>query len=106
MRASLQTLAALDAKTVLYCHAPVEAGPQLLHDNIAYFDALERACRAFLRANPLAAPADGADLITLTGCRYEDVTPPTDLWRNIDIHYRTVAHAAQLQMMLKWLAWR
>lgn len=106
MRASLRTLAALDAKTVLYCHAPVEAGPQLLYDNIAYFDALERACRIILRANPSAALTEDADLIPLTGCRYEDVTPPTDLWRNVDVHYRTVAHAAQLQMILKWLAWR
>jgi glyoxylase-like metal-dependent hydrolase (beta-lactamase superfamily II) len=106
MRASLQTLAALDAKAVLYCHAPVEAGPQLLRDNIAYFDALEHACRTFLRANPSAILAEDADLITLIGCRYEDVTPRTDLWRNVDVHYRTVAHAAQLQMMVKWLAWR
>jgi glyoxylase-like metal-dependent hydrolase (beta-lactamase superfamily II) len=105
MRASLAKLAALDTKTVLYCHAPVEAGPQLLHDNIAYFDALEAACRTVLaRGVAIDLPEGDADVIALTGCRYDDVTPHTDLWRSVPELYRTEHHAAQLRTMLAWLA--
>ena len=106
MRASLAELASLRAETVLYCHAPVDAGPQLLHDNIAYFDALERACRSYLTTHPSSTPPDDADLIRLTGCHYEAVTPQTGSWRAVDAHYRTEGHAAQLRMMLAWLTSR
>lgn len=103
MRASLAELASLCAETVLYCHAPVDAGPQLLLDNIAYFDALERACRSYLTTHPSSTPPDDADLIQLTGCRYEDVTPQFGPWRDVDAHFRTEDHAAQLRMMLAWM---
>ncbi|HHY57147.1 MAG TPA: MBL fold metallo-hydrolase [Chloroflexi bacterium] len=104
MRASLATLAALNARTVLYCHAPVDAGPQLLHDNLAYFNALERACRAFLEKSPGAElPTDDAALIRLIGCDYADVTPHSSLWREVNAHYRTTGHAEQLRMMITWL---
>jgi len=103
MRASLQTLAALNARAVLYCHAPAAIGAQLLHDNIAYFDALERACRAVPGSLPGDPSVGDADLIAVTGCRYEDVTPQTEHWRHVHDHYRTAAHAAQLRMMLAWV---
>lgn len=103
MRASLDALTAFDARTVLYCHAPVAAGPQLLHDNIAYFDGLERACRA-ARARGLPDPLPaGAALIDRVGCRYADVTPQTDLWRDVNPYYHADGHAEQLHMMLAWL---
>lgn len=105
MRASLATLAALNAQTVLYCHAPVAAGPQLLHDNVAYFAALETACRTFLQRAPDAElPTDDAALLAQIGCDYASVTPPTPLWRDVHDFYRTTGHAAQLRMMLAWLA--
>ena len=104
MRASLTTLAALNAQTVLYCHAPVAAGPQLLHDNLAYFEALESACRTFPQRAPDAeVPPDDAALIAQIGCDYASVTPPTLLWRDVHDFYRTAGHAAQLRMMLAWL---
>jgi len=105
MRASLHALVAFEAKTVLYCHAPTAAGPQLLRDNIAYFDALEQACRAALaHGMPSAELVDDADLIARVGCPYADVTPHTDAWRDVHAFYRTAGHAAQLRMMLAWLA--
>lgn len=105
MRASLAKLAALGAKTVLYCHAPVEAGPQLLHDNIAYFDALETACRgARSRGVVRNLPEDEAEVIALIGCSYDDITPHTAPWLRVPHSYRTEHHAAQLRMMLAWLA--
>ena len=104
MRASLAALAALNAQAVLYCHAPVAAGPQLLHDNLAYFASLETACRTFLQRVPDAElPPDDAALIAQIGCDYASVTPPTPLWRDVHAYYRTSGHAAQLRMMLAWL---
>src|SRR4051794_6073995 len=48
MRDSLTRMAALDAQTALYCHAPVTSGPGLLQQNMAYFDTIEQRCRAAL----------------------------------------------------------
>lgn len=104
MRASLARMAALQPKVTLYCHAPVTIGPQLLHDNIAYFDALERHCRAALARGVPARPDQDADVIDLVGCRYEDVTPAGPMWEEVHEHYRTQGHAEQLRMMLAWLA--
>ncbi len=105
MRASMAALAALNAQTVLYCHAPVAAGPQLLHDNLVYFDALESACRTFLQRVPDAElPPDDAALLAQLECDYASVTPLTPLWRDVHDFYRTTGHAAQLRMMLAWLA--
>ena len=103
MRRSLATLASHQAKRVLYCHAPVEAGPQLLADNIAYFDALEAACRMAWAHGAPWPPLAGVDLIALTDCHYEAITPHTELWRDVHDYYRTDGHAAQLRMMFDWL---
>ena len=104
LRASLEKLAALEARQVLYCHAPVTAGAPLLHDNLAYFAALERACRAVLARGLPADLGDDAGLIARVGCHYADITPHTDLWADVHDQYRIAGHAAQLRMMLAWLA--
>jgi glyoxylase-like metal-dependent hydrolase (beta-lactamase superfamily II) len=57
MRASLAQMAALQAESVLYCHAPVSAGPALLRQNMAYFDKIERQCWAAMARG--ACPLDG-----------------------------------------------
>lgn len=103
MRASLATLAALNAQTVLYCHAPVAAGTQLLHDNLAYFDAVETACRRGLAQGVDASVEGDARLAELLTCRYDEITPQRDLWRDVHPYYRTDGHAAQLRMMLDWV---
>lgn len=103
MRASLAALAALHAQTVLYCHAPMAAGPQLLHDNLAYFDALERACRRGLTQGVDTGAEGDARLAELLACRYDEITPQRDLWRDVHPYYRTDGHAAQLRMMLDWV---
>lgn len=103
MRASLAALANLHATTVLYCHAPVEAGPRLLRDNLAYFDALEAACRAALTQDPGLDPDQIPDLAAALGCAYADVTPRGGIWDEVDAFYRTAGHAEQLRMMLAWL---
>ncbi len=106
MRQSLARLAALDAQTVLYCHAPTESGPQLLQDNITYFDQLEAACRAALARGVPANPPTDADVVALVGLSYETAVPQTAPWQNVHPYYRTEGHAAQLRMMLASLETR
>lgn len=103
MRASIAALAALNAQIVLYCHAPVTAGPQLLRDNLAYFDALERACRRGQAQGVDASTAMEAQLAELLACRYDEITPQRELWRDVQSYYRTDGHATQLRMMLDWV---
>ncbi|MCA9932986.1 MAG: MBL fold metallo-hydrolase [Ardenticatenaceae bacterium] len=101
MRQSLAKLAAIHAETALYCHAPTDIGPQLLHDNITYFDKLEAACRAALARGVPANPAEDADVIELVGLPYAQAVPQIARWQNIHEYYRTRGHAAQLRMMLE-----
>lgn len=104
MRQTLAQLAALNAETVLYCHAPTDVGPQLLQDNLAYFDHLEAACRAALARGVPAHPPENADVIELVGLSYATAVPPTDRWQKVHDYYRTHGHAAQIRMMLASLA--
>ncbi len=104
MRASIARLAALQPTAALYCHAPVACGPQLLRDNLAYFDALEGKCREALArgVEPDAVPDDA--LPGVVDCRYADVTPQTPPWLTVDAATAAQDHARQLRMMLAWLA--
>lgn len=100
MRRSLARLTGVQAQTVLYCHAPVTMGAQLLHDNIAYFDKLEAACRAALeRGVPVDPPAD-ADVIEVVGLPYAAAVPDGETWHSVHEYYRTEGHAQQLRQML------
>lgn len=104
MRQSLSRLAELNAETVLYCHAPATMGPQLLHENIAYFERLEEACR---RAMEQGVPADlrpEADIIKLVGLTYTDAFPNSDRWHEVHNFYQTSGHAQQLRHMLTSMA--
>jgi glyoxylase-like metal-dependent hydrolase (beta-lactamase superfamily II) len=103
LRASLARLASLEPEVALYCHAPVDAGPGLLDDNIAYFDTLEAACRAALDRGVAVDPPPDADLAALVGCRFEDAVP--ERWTGPTVHdfYRTTGHDTQLRQMLAWL---
>jgi glyoxylase-like metal-dependent hydrolase (beta-lactamase superfamily II) len=103
MRDSLARLATLDAETVLYCHAAVETGRQLLHENIAYFDRLEAACRAAVARGIPCDPAADADVIALVGLPYEQAVPGGEAWHTVHDFYRTTGHAQQLRHMLATL---
>lgn len=103
MRQSLAKLAALNASTVLYCHAPVSCGPQLLHDNIAYFDQIEAHCRAAIAKGLLPTNDPNADLATLIELPYLKAVPNDEDWRTVHEWYQTKGHNAQIQTMLTWL---
>ena len=103
MRASLALLAELPANDVLYCHAPVTAGRQLLLDNIAYFDAIELRCRAALARGLSPDVSEDADLVSLVDCPYETAVPDTKEWHDIHDYYKTIGHASQIRAMLQVL---
>jgi glyoxylase-like metal-dependent hydrolase (beta-lactamase superfamily II) len=103
MRDSLAKLAALPAETVLYCHAPVTAGRQLLLDNIAYFNAIEAQCRAALARGLSPELGEDVDVVALVDCKYETAVPDTEPWQNVHDYYKTAGHASQIRAMLHWL---
>lgn len=104
MRASLARLAALGAEQALYCHAPVNSGPQLILDNIAYFDHLERCCRKALAGGAPADPGPEVDVADLVDCPYEAAVPDREAWRSVHPYYQTEGHALQIRMMLQALS--
>lgn len=104
MRQSLADLVALEAETVLYCHAPVTVGRKLLHDNIAYFEALEAACRRALAAGTLPETVGEADdLAVLTGCTFAQAMPADFDETAVHPYYASKGHNAQLRAMVEWL---
>jgi glyoxylase-like metal-dependent hydrolase (beta-lactamase superfamily II) len=104
MRQSLAKLAAMNAETVLYCHAPVTIGPQLLRDNKVYFDKLEEKCRAALARGVSAQTDETADVIALVDCPFVEAVPAGEHWQAIHEFYQTKGHAQQIRMMLESLA--
>jgi len=104
MRQSLAKLAALPAETVLYCHAPVTVGRQLLLDNIAYFNVIEAQCRAALARGINPQPGPDVDVIALVECPWKTAVPDTEIWHNVHDYYKTGGHASQILAMLHWLA--
>jgi glyoxylase-like metal-dependent hydrolase (beta-lactamase superfamily II) len=103
LRASLATMAQMNAETVLYCHAPPTIGPRLLHDNIAYYDALEAACRTALARSLDTDAIPNSELPASLGCEFADAAPTTGAWEEVSPHARTERHAQQLRLMLAWL---
>ena len=104
MRQSLAQMAALAPTQVLYCHAPVTMGPQLLHDNIRYFDMLEARCRAALAKGVPAAPPADADVAALVDFPFAEAVPAGDYADFLNDHHRTAWHPQQIRMMLTYLA--
>ena len=97
-------MAALNPATVLYYHAPVTIGPQLLYDNIAYFDGLESHCREAMARGVPANPGETEDVAALIGYPYEAAVPQTGPWQQVHDFYRHQGHAMQIRMMLEYLA--
>ena len=104
MRQSLTQMAALHLQTVLYCHAPVTMGPDLLQQNIAYFDALEAHCRASLAAGVSADPPADVDVAALINFPFAQAVPAGAYAAFLDEHHRTDWHPQQIRMMLAYLA--
>jgi len=102
IRATLTTLAALDAGTALYCHAPETAGPDLIQANLAYFQTLEERCRAALAADATADPPADADVEALVGFPFAELRPLGQAVTQPEF-YRP-GHRQHIRLMLRWLA--
>ena len=99
MRDSLARLAALNAETVLYCHAPVTIGPGLLQQNMAYFDTIEQRCRAALAHGVPGTPAAAADVEALVGFAFAEALPADADAAALEGFYRP-GHQAAIRAML------
>ncbi len=104
LRESLARLAALHATTVLHCHAPVDMGGQLVHDNLAYFDRLEATCRAALARGVSPDPPPDTDMAALVGLPYDAAVTDDARWQQVSAFFRTSGHAQQIRHMLTWLS--
>ena len=101
LRATLARLAALQPTAALYCHAPETSGPELIADNIAYFDNLEARCHAALARGAPARPDAGADVEALVGSPFATAVQ-TRQGTEIPAFYAE-GHRAHIRMMLEWL---
>jgi glyoxylase-like metal-dependent hydrolase (beta-lactamase superfamily II) len=103
LRASLTAMANLQPQMAFYCHAPPSAGPQLLHDNIAYYDALEAACRSAMERGLTITQLADTELPAALECNFTDVTPTTGAWTSVSPYSRTERHGQQLRLMWAWV---
>lgn len=103
LRASLHNLAAFEATNALYCHAPLTSGPQLIHDNIAYYDTLERTCRTALTRGISITGLDDAALPAALDCPLTAVAPAQGAWQDLDQADLLERHGEQLRYMWEWL---
>jgi glyoxylase-like metal-dependent hydrolase (beta-lactamase superfamily II) len=103
MRGSLARMAALAPATALYCHAPVDSGPGLLRQNMAYFDTVEQRCRAALARGVPGKPDAAADVEALVGFPFAEALPAGADAQALEGFYRP-GHQAALRAMLEYLA--
>lgn len=104
MRASLARLAALEAKWVLYCHAPETIGPALLDANVRYYDLLEERCRTALAKGVPVQPDEDTDVVALVNFPFAEALPAGDFSDFLEPHHATSWHPFAIRQMLQWLA--
>jgi glyoxylase-like metal-dependent hydrolase (beta-lactamase superfamily II) len=110
MRATLARLAALGAERIAVCHGGVSE-PALIAQNLAYFDEVERRCRAALAQTPTLAAQATADTSGADGETLEAATLPyAEALRFVGMapeaaqsFYRRF-HQSALRATLGWLA--
>jgi glyoxylase-like metal-dependent hydrolase (beta-lactamase superfamily II) len=106
MRDSLARMAALNAETALYCHAPVTSGPALLQQNMAYFETIEQRCRDARARGVLSSPTADTDVEALVGFAFADALPADADADALEGFYRP-GHQAAIRAMLEYLTgWR
>jgi len=104
MRASLQKLADRQAKTVLYCHAPVTIGPSLIHANLAYYAGLEAHCRAALAKGIPADPPAEADMAALIDYPFAEAVQVGAFSTFLEPHHQEKWHPHTIRQMLRWVS--
>jgi glyoxylase-like metal-dependent hydrolase (beta-lactamase superfamily II) len=102
MRYSRARMAALDAQTALYCHAPVNSGPALVQQNIAYFNTIEQRCRDALARGVPGIPDPSGDVETLVGFPFIEALPTDADPAALEGFYRP-GHQKAIRAMLGYL---
>jgi glyoxylase-like metal-dependent hydrolase (beta-lactamase superfamily II) len=102
LRTSLTRMLALNPAYTLYCHAPVASGSKILQENVTYFDQLEARCREAIAQGIPGKPAEDADVVKLIDYPLDKAVPPLQ-WESYPPFY-TNGHAAQIRLMLEWVA--
>ncbi len=74
--------------------------PQLLHDNIRYFDLLKTHCRSALARGLPAELAASLDVAALIGLSYENATPSNEHWADVSPWYHGEGHAEHIYLRL------
>lgn len=100
LRDSLEWLQALHTQTVLYCHAD-STGPDVIEQNIAYFDEMERRVRQRLGGLNLLVP-DDSDLEDVIGFAFDELQGVDQLNDEDRAFYRPAHHAA-ITAMIDWV---
>lgn len=101
LRASLQRLQALHAATVLYCHAD-STGPDVIAQNIAYFDEVERRVRAAGARHAAPLRDDNIDLEDVISFPLDEVPGADHLDDDERTFYRRAHHDA-LRATVDWV---
>lgn len=103
LRDSLLWMQALRPEVALYCHAPVTAGPGVLHANSVYFDELEQRCQISLARHDGRLPDESEDVEAFVGFPFSAALPTDlDLQDQTDFYHR--AHQRALRAMLEYVA--
>jgi glyoxylase-like metal-dependent hydrolase (beta-lactamase superfamily II) len=108
MRATLSRLAALGAERIAVCHGG-ESDPALIARNIAYFDEVERRCRAALARTPaLAAQAaesssDGEALERAVALPYSEALQFAGIEPATAQNFYRAFHQSAIRATLGWL---
>jgi glyoxylase-like metal-dependent hydrolase (beta-lactamase superfamily II) len=106
LRASLQRLAAFEADSVLYSHAPGVTDPGLIRHNIRYFDELERRCRTAVSPRPLSDIETSDDPATLIDWPLEDALPPGVSVSDLSpADFYRAGHNTAIRAVVSWLSW-
>jgi glyoxylase-like metal-dependent hydrolase (beta-lactamase superfamily II) len=102
LRASLQRMLGLEPEVVLCCHAPGRLDAGVIRENIAYFDELERRCRAFLEAG---GQADREDLAAALDWTLEEAVSAEalSLSQQPEEGFYESAHEMAIRTTLEWL---
>lgn len=103
LRATLDQLAALDARTILACHAPPEREPTLLRDNKAYFDELEARCRRALAAGTIDLSMSDVALAKRVGWHLAEAIGGDPAMLSNPAMYQQ-GHQRHIRLMLEWLS--
>ena len=102
LRATLRMMAATKPEQAFYCHAPEGSGPELVQQNIAYFDRVEEACRAATSRGIAGSESDDVELERRIGWTFAEVIGDAKAAAALPEMYQR-GHRAHLRLMLQWI---